>query len=280
MTEDPFVEGPQALQEYWCAKPMMAGVGYRVKKVTGARWSNISTAHNAVINGFLEKNADWYGGEVTDAMSTSLRLMARQLGPILRTWIQLVRKGTSTEWTVEEAQLLLRCLILHAWNDVVQPESWIYDRLEGNMAKRVEVADLVSNWTRALLLHVKQQFIRFSKEEIKQVLQQRAELERTSIVEELGGIKDEDLRAAALIQKQLRIGRWGIAAKGFGKFDEDLFEFERAQRERMGVVDAPVDRILVEGVAAAAPANDFGFGALDAGPEAGYMGMDDANDDE
>jgi hypothetical protein len=74
---------------------------------------------------------------------------------------------------------------------------------------------------------------------VRRILQQRAELERTSVVEEFESIKDDDLRAAELIKKQFRIGRWGVG-KNLQKYDADLFEFENAQRIRMGVTDLQV----------------------------------------
>lgn len=98
--------------------------------------------------------------------------------------------------------------------------------------------------------HVQKQFLKYSKEEVRQILQQRSELERTSVVEEFQNIKDEDLRAAELIKKQFRIGRWGVG-KNLQKYDADLFEFENEQRKRMGILDNPVqaDLALVPGPA-------------------------------
>lgn len=117
------------------------------------------------------------------------------------------------------------------------------------------------------MIHVKQQFVKFSKESIKRVLQDRASLDRETIVQEFESIKDDDERAAQLMMKQFRIGRWAIGTN-FQKFDADLFEFEAEQRHRMGIVDAPVDPVLVE-VAGPAGAEDFGFN-LSAAPEDGY----------
>ena len=50
MTEDPFIEGPRALQEYWCAKTMSAGKQFYVDKVrpfipvTTAQWVKMPPA--------------------------------------------------------------------------------------------------------------------------------------------------------------------------------------------------------------------------------------------
>jgi hypothetical protein len=141
-------------------------------------------------------------------------------------------------------------------------------------AERELVANSVSNWTRALQLHMKQQVFKYTKENIRQILQQRAELERTSVVKEFEDIKDDDLRAAELMKKNLRIGRWGVG-KNLQKYDADLFEFESEQRARMGIADAPVDPLLLEGAAAPA-AEDFGLGGGGGGEEGYAVEQDDA----
>jgi hypothetical protein len=92
----------------------------------------------------------------------------------------------------------------------------------------------VADWTRALLLHIKQQFMRYSKERIKQVLQQRAELERTSVVQEFKDLNDDDLRATYIMMKQFKIGRWARGAN-IQKLDADQFDFEQKQLEKMGI---------------------------------------------
>jgi hypothetical protein len=118
------------------------------------------------------------------------------------------------------------------------------------------------------MIHVKQQYMKYSKEKIRQILQERSELERTSVVKEFEDIKDDDQRAAELLKKQMGIGRWA-GGKNLQKYDADRFEFESEQRLRMGIMDDPVDPLLLEG--AGPPAvNDFGFGAGGGGAEEGY----------
>ena len=119
--------------------------------------------------------------------------------------------------------------------------------------------------------------MRYSEEEIKRTLQQKAELERTSVVMEFKDIKDDDERAAQLQLKRMKIGRWAVG-ENIKKLDPDIYDFETEQRHKMGIVEAPVDPLLLEGTAAAG-GQDFGFGALNAAPEDGYFDMDAANDD-
>ena len=147
-------------------------------------------------------------------------------------------------------------------------------------AQRETIATGISTWTKLLMTHVKQQFVKFSKETIKRVLQDRASLDRETIVQEFESIKDDDERAAQLMLKQFRIGRWAIGTN-FQKYDADLFDFETDQRHRMGIVDAPVDPILLEGSGGPRPAaaEDYGFNLSNA-PEDGYDANQAADGDD
>jgi len=271
MLRDPFVEGPRSVQEYWCAKPQAAGTDFGVREVRGARWFKISREHNERLNKILRENADWFGGAVTETMRGPLRSLGSTLGPLLRVWVRSVRPAGFAEgaWTEAEARMVLKTVILQAWRDVAASDSWMYADVAAP-AERIATTKACADWTRALMFHYKQQFGRLEQENIAKILQQRAELERTSVVEEFSAIKDDDERAAELMKKRLRIGRWALAAKGFRQYDADMFEFENEQRRKMGIMDPPVDPILLEGAAAPAGA-DYGLGGAAGGaPEDGY----------
>ena len=270
MTEDPFIEGPRALQEYLCAKTQAAGVGYAVMKVKGSRWFNISDEHNQIIDRILSDNAGWDAGMVTADMKPVLRKISQTLGPLIELWIKMVRPDPR-RWTVAEAQMVLRALVMKPLHDAVSSASWMYAEL----ASPAPIIEDIRVWLLALLDyksgprdvghkrgHVQMQFIKYSKEEVRRILQQRSELERTSVVEEFATIKDDDLRAAELIKKQFRIGRWGVG-KNLQKYDADLFEFEHAQRIRMGVgaegqaLPAPVEQEAGYAVEQGAEGDDY-----------------------
>ena len=270
MTEDPFIEGPRALQEYLCAKTQAASVGYAVMKTNGSRWFNISEEHNEIINRILADNGGWDAGMVTADMKPVLRKISQTLGPLLALWVKMVRPDLQ-RWTVVEAQMVLRALVMKPLHDAVSPASWMY----AEIASPAEIIEGIRAWLLALLDykssprdvghkrgHVQMQFIKYSKEEVRRILQQRSELERTSVVEEFETIKDDDLRAAELIKKQFRIGRWGVG-KNLQKYDADLFEFEHAQRIRMGVgpegqaLQAPVEQEAGYAVEQGAEGDDY-----------------------
>ena len=128
------------------------------------------------------------------------------------------------------------------------------------------------------MLHAKVQVFKFSKDRIKQILQQRAELERTSVVKEFEDMKDDDQRAAELMKKAFGIGRWSMG-KNLQKYNSDLFEFESEQRLRMGIADAPVDPGLAENQGQGqGQTQDYGLGGA-AGPEDGYEVTQEAEGD-
>jgi hypothetical protein len=275
LTADPFVEGPRAAQEYWCAKPEAAARGFKITEMprliattTGQR-QPIAPAHRQRLSSMLRDNAEWYAAGMSDPARKVIGHLAKVLGPIMRLWVQRVRpsRDENGAWTLAEAQMILRLLILQAWADVVTPNSWMYGELT-TAAERDTVATELANWTRGLMFHVKQQFIRFSDEQIRTILQQRSALERASIVKEFEDTKDEDEQAAMRMTKILGIGRWAIGAKNLRKYDPEILEHEEAQRLRMGVVETAVEMVQLEG-AGAPGGEDFGF-ALAGGPEDGY----------
>jgi hypothetical protein len=262
LTEDPFQEGPRALQEYWCAKVEAAGKAFGIKDVKKALWAKISPKHDMMMTKLVSDNAVWYGGTITPAMQPILESLAKEIGPLLRVWVQQVRPAPATatagSWTVAEAQLVLRTIVLQAWREALITSSWMYNEM-AVPSERESVATGIADWTRSLMFHVKHQFSRFTKDTIKRVLQDRAQLERETIVKEFEDLKDDDLRAAEMIKKNLRIGRWAQGAN-IRTLDADQFDFESEQRHRMGIVDAPVDPILLEGAAGAPGVEDFGLG--------------------
>jgi hypothetical protein len=259
LLEDPWVEGPRALQEYWCAKTMAEGRQKFVTTVKGSRWFKLSPKHNDIINGFLAKNATWFSGEMPAEARPVIAGIGELLGPAIRTWVRAVRPASEAiAWGASEAQQLLRAVLFQVWRDATASTSELYADFT-TAAERETISGIVANWTRILMLHVKQQFVRYSNERIRQILQQQTEMERTSIVQEFSDIRDDDQRAAEIIKKQFRIGRWSRGAN-LTKLDADRFDEEIEQRRAMGIIDAPVDPLLLAPAApAVGAAVDFGF---------------------
>jgi hypothetical protein len=276
ITEEPFLQGPRVLQEYWCAKAMAAGTATSITTAKGSKWFRISKQHSDLINKMLTENAVWFTEAVQDGSKIALRFMATALGPVLRSWIDHVKPSpTLTGWTLVEAQILLRTLVYQVWRDAVISTSRLWTPLPSPLDGAAQLA----NWTRGLMLHIKKHYIRYSKDRIQQILQQIADLDRESIVKEFRDSNDEDVLGAMIFMKQQGIGRWAVQATT-KKYDADLFEFEATQREAQGRGAAPpVDPAgLLEGEEAVAVVNDFGAMG---GPavEDGYNVAQQADDD-
>jgi hypothetical protein len=274
ITEEPFLNGPRVLQEYWSAKAMAAGTGTTIVTAKGSKWFKISAQHNDMINKVLTENAVWFTDALQEGSKAALRAMAMTLGPLLRAWIDTVKpSATLNGWTVTEAQILLRCLVYQVWRDAVVPTSRLWTPLENP----VEGSAQLSSWTRELMLHVKKHYIRYSKDRIQQILQQVADLDRESIVKEFRDLNDDDQLGAMIFMKQQGIGRWAVQATT-KKYDGDLFEFEATQREAQGRgAEAPVDPGAGGGVQEIV-VNDFGvMGGQDV--EDGYNVVQEADDD-
>ena len=282
VTEDPFLQGPRVLQEYWTAKAMAAATGTKIMTAKGSKWFRISKQHSELIDKMLKENADWFSEGLRDATRGALRSVAMSLGPALRAWGASVKPAPLTfvnGWTVTEAQILLRTLVYQVWRDAVSSTSPLWTSLASSSA--VDGAAQVANWTRELMLHVKKQYVRYSKDRIQQVLQQIADLDRESIVKEFRDSKDNDLLGAMLFMKQQGIGRWGIQATT-KKYDADLFEFEATQREAQGRgAEPPVDPANGDVAAAEAPViNDYGVMGGPAVEEGYNMAQGDDDEDE
>jgi hypothetical protein len=280
ITEEPFLQGPRVLQEYWSAKAMAAATGTAITTAKGAKWFRISKQHSDLINKMLQENAVWFTESLQEGSKAALRLVATTLGPVLRAWIDHVKpSATLNGWTVVEAQILLRTLVYQVWRDSVVSTS----RLWNSLAEPLDGAAQIANWSRQLMIHAKKHYIRYSKDRIQQVLQQIADLDRESIVREFRDSNDSDRLGAMMFMKQQGIGRWAVQATT-KKYDADLFEFEAKQREAQGRGAAPpVDPLDLgegggEGAAAAVIVNDFGAMA---GPavEDGYNVAQQADDD-
>jgi len=239
ITEEPFVEGPRILDEYWCAKAMSAGQSFGIATINGSKWfKRIPREHSERLEALMKENSEWFGLKLSDGAKHVLVVMASSLGPVLQQWMHGVRSTTEGGvWTKKEASILLRTIVLQHWRDAITPESEITP----------EIASEVAGWIRVLMTaHVKHQFLKFSDEHVKQMMQQRAELERTSIVQEFESLTDES-RSAMLTMKQLGIGRWNTKSTS-RKYDSTLIEFEEAQRQRMGVRDTPFDPVVPAGM--------------------------------
>jgi hypothetical protein len=263
LLEDPWNEGPTAIVEYWCSKAESAGSQFEVVEVYGPNWLGLAQKHLTMLNTLVRENARWYGGEVSPDMLPVLRGISASIGPYMRAWASSVR---STHLSVTEARMLLRTIVFQGWWEGLDSGGALYEEVERDKQKVVKGVAL---WTQGLLLHAKQQFIRFSAETVKRILQDRAALERATIVAEFDNIKDDGQRASSLMLKKYGIGRWG-QGQNLQSYDKDNFEFEREQRVRMGL----------DGSINAGSRAQIVIGDVNTAPEDGYDANQGADGDD
>jgi hypothetical protein len=259
LTQDPYVEGPRAVQEYWCAKAEAVGDELGVPEIRLAKWARISREHDERIARILTENTHWYGGSLVAEARPVLRRFSRALGPFMRAWQHAIRPDSSenSPWSADVARIVLRCIVMQLWRDAVTEDSWMYRPLSDEADEAVRARFMTNksytvvsmgDWTRGLMKHARQQFVRYSKDRIRQILQQRRELERTTIVEEFTALDDDDLRRAFIMTKNLKIGRWARGAN-IRTLDADQFEFEQQQLVKMGITNPNVELVMVESTA-------------------------------
>ena len=64
------------------------------------------------------------------------------------------------------------------------------------------------------------------------------EKEKNSVIKEIEDEKDPDMRAVALVTKNLKIGRWAIGtAKNLSSYNASFQDFLQEQRDRAGIAD-------------------------------------------
>ena len=256
---DPWIEGPSQIQEYWCAKISAAALGTQITEVKGQMWSLLARAHRDDVNALVRNNANWTNEGVTPDMSTILTRLSESIAPYIKVWKSFIRTNTSPLLTTTTAILLLKTIIFNGWAEALDPTTYV----EVDEEMRETVSLQVSRWLVELIIHSGKQTIRFSADEIKHVLQERAAKERVTIVKEFEDLKDDESRAVALEMKRRKIGRWGEGTN-LTKYDKDRYVAEKDQRGKMQVDSTVAGAVNV--------ASEFGitgdagdFGDMDAG---------------
>lgn len=244
---DPWVEGPSQIQEYWCSKVSTAATGAAITNVRGQIWSLLAHEHREDVDKLVEGNAKWSELSITEGMTSVLQRLSQSIAPYINVWKSHVRSVSSPILTTEYARLLLTTIVMNGWWEALDTSSYI--EVEDSM--KDTVSQQIAQLTIDLIIHSSKQTIRFSTEEIKRVLQERAAKERVTIVEEFEKLGDNESRATELLMKQFGIGRWG-KGKNLTKYDKERYLSEKEQRGRM-MVDS-----TVAGAAAAAPGTEFG----------------------
>jgi hypothetical protein len=191
----------------------------------------------------------------------------------MRFWTQNLPMFSVWGVTNEELRYMLRWLVLASIESLLLIESPLYSKIPRDSEKTL-IQKILLGWTKSTFVEARRQFDQFglTEEEIRLAILDAREKEKNSVIKEIDDEKDPDMRAVALVQKGLKMGRWGIGnAKNLTGYNAEMWDFLQEQRDRIGKVDNTN--------AAAAPvvedAVGFTFGSL---PEA-ERGFDTAKHD-
>ena len=272
ITSDPIQQGPSEINKHWVvgleriatsfsemvfSGGAWFGIPMNTKKVrnylfSGTKWfgKKISGRHIAkfetMINGILgftaNTNNELSNPELRGVATTLIQKITTWFGAILTFWSNSIVSLQVYGLTNEELTYILRWLVLGSMESLLTTLSPIYNHITSDSIK-MRIQTILLSWTKESLLEAKRQYDLFglSDIEIEMAILDSREKEKISIIKIIDDEKDPDLRAVIKMQQNLKIGRWGVAAKKSGSYNAEYWDFLQGQRDRMGVVDvAPV----------------------------------------
>ena len=161
------------------------------------------------------------------------------LGRIIKHWTSEMAAFSVFGVTTEELQYILRWLIFSSIEALLLTESPLYVEVPRDVEK-MQIQTILLNWTGKTFLEARRQFDLFglTAEEVQMAILDAREKEKNSVIKEIEDEKDPDLRAVALVTKNLKIGRWAIGtAKNLSSYNASFQDFLQEQRDRAGIAD-------------------------------------------
>jgi hypothetical protein len=190
---------------------------------------------------------------VVKAIVHAFEQFAAWCGSWLAIWRKDIRPGSITP---EEYRLVLRWSIYTALLSIFTHTNPVYDNAASagvaQQAAKFVIDYIVQSLNETAKLASKYQL---TPEQINEQIEARAEMERASFIKKFDD-KEKELRKIELVKKKLKIGDWYVG--NLSKYDADRFDFERMQREQMGLPEFAAD-IVGDQEQAGAPGEEFGF---------------------
>jgi len=270
ITNEPLFQGPSEINKHWVvglerlAKGFSEmvfsggswfGVPFDTKKVrrslfSGMKWfgKKISSRHvakfetmiNAILGFTTDTNSALSSSDLRVPSSILLNKIASWLGSILTFWMKSIVSLKVYGLTNEELCYILRWLVFSSMESLLTTFSPIYDHVPSDSIK-MKIQSVLLVWTKDSFIEGRNQYDMFglTDEEIQMAILDSREKEKNSIIKEIDDVKDPDMRAAMLMQKNLGIGRFNVPQGKGGAYNTDNWDFLQGQRDRMGVVDVP-----------------------------------------
>jgi hypothetical protein len=231
-----------------CAQQVYSGFQNVVPHAN--KWfTTISKSHMSTLEKIWEDNAyatrelqrmlgDLDRGDdapIATACKGVLKAYADMLGECLNIWMKHVRPSSAA--TEDELVYVLRWLLYTALDAGLTLNSPFYAEIASPDIAVQSVKFFASFFMTSVRVHTKA-FARYqlNESQIAEALHARAELEKARFIKVFDTL-DKDLRKVELMKKKLKIGDWAVGSKNLFKYDAEFFEFQRVQREQMGLAE-------------------------------------------
>ena len=273
ITEEPLNQGPNEINKHWVVglerlaqnfNEMVFGVnnwfGQNVGNArsiqdflfNGKKWfgKKISKRHSLkfeemiqnILGTNIDTNKELNTPEIRKMSSEIIHKLSTYLGKIIRFWTTEMNSFYVYGVTNEELRYILRWIVFASIESLLLITSPIYLSIPHDTEK-MKIQGILLRWTQTTFLEAQRQFNLFglTAEEIQIAILDAREKEKNSVIKEFDDEKDPDMKAIALIQKNLKIGRWAIGtSKNLSSYNAEFYDFLQEQRDRMGIADSGV----------------------------------------
>jgi len=275
LTEEPMYQGPNEINKHWVVGLERLAQGFSEMVFGAGTWFGQNVGNAKPIQNYLFNGKKWFGKKISQRHTEKFEAMIqnvlgantdtnKELGrPEIRAYSSAITHRLSIYlgriiqfWTTEmasfsvfgvskdELRLLLRWLVFSSIESLLLTESPLYASVPRD-AERSQIQRILLNWTKNVLMEGRRQFDLFglTAEEIQMAILDAREKEKLSVIKEIDDEKDPDLRAIAMVQKGLKIGRWAIGtAKNLSSYNAEFQDFLQEQRDRAGIADNGIMR--------------------------------------
>jgi hypothetical protein len=264
LTEEPFYQGPNEINKHWVIglqrlasrySEMVFGAGAwfgsgeRNKLFNGTKWfgKQVSQRHSAkfeemiqrILGATQDSQKELNKPETRDSSSKVTNQLATYMGRLMHFWTNSMVSFKVWGVSEEEIRYMLRWLVLSSIESLLLIESPLYLTIPKDATKS-QIQRILLAWTKATFTEGRKQFDLFgmTEEEVRLAILDAREKEKITVIKEIDDEKDPDLRAAALVQKNLKIGRWAIGtSKNLSSYNAEFWDFLQDQRDKIGRVD-------------------------------------------
>ena len=270
ITEEPMIQGPNELNKHWIVGLERLAQNFNEMVFGAGTWFGQNVGNAKPIQNYLFNGTKWFGKKISKRHALKFEEMIQTilgantdtnkelgrpeirkfsseithrlsmyLGKIIHFWTTEMNTFSVYGVTNEELQYILRWLIYASIESLLLTTSPLYSIVPRDTEK-IQIQHILLNWTHATFLEAKRQFNLFglTAEEIQMAILDAREKEKNSVIKEFDDEKDPDMKAIALIQKNLKIGRWAIGtSKNLSSYNAEFQDFLQEQRDRMGIAD-------------------------------------------